>query len=65
MKWTYLNPQRQALWKAIIDHLDVIHGVNPMERDDLDIIPIMLGAHSKMFHDKERSCYGEFLKVCS
>ena len=45
MEFTYLNPQRGALWEAIIDHLDVIHSVNLMERDDLDILAIMLGAH--------------------
>ena len=36
-----------------------------MERDDLDIMAIMLGAHWEMFHDMERTCYEEFLKVCS
>ena len=65
MECTYLNPQREALWEAIIDHLDVNHSVNLMERNDLDIMAIMLGAHWEMFHDMGRTCYEEFLKVCS
>ena len=49
MECTYLNPQREALGEAIIDHLDVNHSVNLMERDDLDIMGIMLGAHWECF----------------
>ena len=45
MEYTYLNPQREALWEAIIDHLDVIQGVNLMERDYLYIMVVMLAAH--------------------
>ena len=65
MKCTNLNPQREALWEAIIDHLDVIHSVKIMERDDLDIMAIMLGVHWEIFHDMGITCYEEFLKVCS
>ena len=65
MECTYLNPQREALCEAIIDHLDVIHSVNLMERDDLDSMAIMLGALWEMFDEMERTCYEEFLKVCS